>query len=50
MAMEKEETVYVFYSNDTAKSIYRLPSKSAPRRDEVAPGDFQKNSNSIQSF
>ena len=44
--MEKEETVYVFSSNDIAKSIYRVPSKSAaPRKEEVASGDFQKNSN-----
>ena len=50
MVMEKEETVYVFLSNDLAKSIYRLPSKSAPRKEEVGSGDFQKNSNSIQSF
>ena len=38
-------------STDTPRT-YTCPvgSKSVPRKEEVASGDFQKNSNSIQSF
>ena len=30
--------------------MYRIPSKSAPRKKEVASGEFYENSDSIQSF